>query len=44
MSQKYTENKPEKEFQNKEYEYGFYLNIESDKYPIELNESIPLPQ
>jgi len=37
---KYTEDDLEKELQNKEYEYGFYTDIESETFPIGLNEDI----
>jgi len=37
---KYTEEELEKELQNKEYEYGFYTDIESDTIPIGLSEEV----
>ncbi len=37
---KYTEEELEKELQNKEYEYGFYTDIESDTIPIGLSEDV----
>ncbi len=37
---KYTEEELEKELENKEYEYGFYTDIESDTIPIGLNEDV----
>jgi Fe-S cluster assembly protein SufB len=40
MPKKYTENELEQELQNKEYEYGFYTDIESDKFAIGLDESV----
>ena len=40
MSKKYTENELEKELQNKEYAYGFYTDIESEKFDIGLNEDV----
>ena len=36
----YTEEELKKELETKEYEYGFYTNIESDTFPIGLNEDI----
>ena len=33
---KYTEDDLKIELENKEYEYGFYTNIESDTFPIGL--------
>ncbi|MGM0634663.1 MAG: Fe-S cluster assembly protein SufB [Bacteroidota bacterium] len=36
----YTEQELEKDLQNKEYEYGFYTDIESDTFPVGLNEDI----
>ena len=36
----YTEGDLKKELENKEYEFGFVTNIESDKAPIGLNEDI----
>ncbi|MCF6307658.1 MAG: Fe-S cluster assembly protein SufB [Flavobacteriaceae bacterium] len=37
---KYTEDDLEKELQNKEYEYGFYTDIESETFPVGLNEDV----
>ena len=37
---KYTEDDLKVELENKEYEYGFYTDIESDTFPIGLNEDI----
>ncbi|MES2573371.1 MAG: Fe-S cluster assembly protein SufB [Bacteroidota bacterium] len=37
---KYTEDDLKIELETKEYEYGFYTNIESDTFPIGLNEDI----
>jgi len=37
---KYTEDDLKKELETKEYEYGFYTDIESDTLPIGLNEDI----
>ncbi|GGE08463.1 Fe-S cluster assembly protein SufB [Psychroflexus salis] len=36
----YTEEELEKDLQTKEYEYGFYTDIESDTFPVGLNEDI----
>ena len=36
----YTEEELKKELQNKEYEYGFYTDIESETFPVGLNEDI----
>ena len=36
----YTEEELKKELETKEYEYGFYTDIESDTFPIGLNENI----
>jgi Fe-S cluster assembly protein SufB len=36
----YTEEELKKELENKEYEYGFYTDIDSDTFPIGLNEDI----
>ncbi|HET7360974.1 MAG TPA: Fe-S cluster assembly protein SufB, partial [Salinimicrobium sp.] len=36
----YTENDLKKELGTKEYKYGFYTDIESDTFPIGLNEDI----
>jgi len=40
MPSKYTENELERDLQNKEYEYGFYTDIESEKFPVGLNEEV----
>lgn len=37
---KYTEEQLEKELKNKEYEYGFYTQMESDTIPIGLSEEV----
>ena len=37
---KYTEEQLEKELKDKEYEYGFYTDIKSDKIPIGLSEEV----
>ena len=37
---KYTEDDLKKELETKEYEYGFYTDIESDSLPVGLNEEI----
>lgn len=37
---KYTEDDLKIELENKEYEYGFYTDIESDTFPVGLNEGI----
>jgi len=37
---KYTEDDLKKELETKEYEYGFYTDIESDKFPVGLNEEV----
>lgn len=37
---KYTEDDLKKELETKEYEYGFYTDIESDTFPVGLNEEI----
>ncbi|WP_298954748.1 Fe-S cluster assembly protein SufB [uncultured Nonlabens sp.] len=37
---KYTEEQLEKELQNKEYEYGFYTEMESDTIPVGLSEDV----
>ena len=37
---KYTEDDLKVELESKEYEYGFYTDIESDTFPIGLNEDI----
>ena len=36
----YTEEELKKELETKEYEYGFYTDIESETFPIGLNEKI----
>jgi Fe-S cluster assembly protein SufB len=36
----YTEQELEKELKNKEYEYGFYTEMESDTFPPGLNEDV----
>ncbi len=36
----YTEEELKKELETKEYEYGFVTDIESDTFPIGLNEKI----
>jgi Fe-S cluster assembly protein SufB len=40
MPKKYTENELEQDLKNKEYEYGFYTDIESDKFAIGLDENV----
>ena len=40
MSNKYTEDDLREELETKEYEYGFYTDIESDTFPNGLNEDI----
>ena len=37
---KYTEEDLKVELENKEYEYGFYTNLDSETFPIGLNEAI----
>ncbi len=37
---KYTEDDLKKELETKEYEYGFYTDIEADKFPVCLNEDV----
>jgi len=37
---KFTEDDLKKDLENKEYEYGFYTDIESDKFPVGLNEAV----
>ncbi len=37
---KFTEDDLKKELETKEYEYGFYTDIESDTFPIGLNEEV----
>ncbi len=36
----YTEDDLKKELETKEYEYGFYTDIESDTFPVGLNEDV----
>ncbi len=36
----YTEQELEKDLKNKEYEYGFYTDIESDTFPVGLSEDV----
>ena len=36
----YTEEQLKKELENKEYEYGFYTDIDSETFPKGLNEEI----
>jgi len=36
----YTEEELKKELETKEYEYGFYTDIESDTFPVGLNRDI----
>jgi len=36
----YTEHELEKDLKNKEYEYGFYTDIESDTFPVGLDENV----
>ena len=36
----YTEEELKKELETKEYEYGFYTDIDSDTFPVGLNENI----
>ena len=36
----YTEEELKKELETKEYEYGFYTDIESETFPIGLDENI----
>ena len=38
--EKYTEDDLREELKTKEYEYGFYTDIESDTFPVGLNENI----
>lgn len=40
MASKYTEEELKKELETKEYKYGFYTDIESETFPIGLNEDI----
>ena len=37
---KYTEDDLREELKTKEYEYGFYTDIESETFPVGLNEDI----
>jgi Fe-S cluster assembly protein SufB len=37
---KYTEDDLREELKTKEYEYGFYTDIDSETFPIGLDESI----
>ena len=37
---KYTEEELKKELETKEYEYGFYTDLEAETFPIGLNEDI----
>lgn len=37
---KYTEDDLREELKTKEYEYGFYTDIESDTFPVGLNEDV----
>ena len=37
---KYTEDDLREELKTKEYEYGFYTDIESETFPVGLDESI----
>ena len=36
----YTEDELKKELENKEYEYGFYTDIDSETFPVGLNEDV----
>ena len=36
----YTEDELKKDLKNKEYEFGFTSNIESEKFPVGLNEEV----
>ena len=36
----YTEVELKKELETKEYEYGFYTDIDSETFPVGLNEQI----
>ena len=40
---KFTEDDLKKELETKEYEYGFYTELESDTFPKGLNEAIAEP-
>ena len=37
---KYTEDDLKIELENKEYEYGFYTELDSETFPVGLNEEI----
>ncbi len=37
---KYTEDDLKKQLETNEYEYGFYTDIEADKFPVGLNENV----
>ena len=37
---KYTEDDLREELKTKEYEYGFYTEMDSDTFPVGLNENI----
>ena len=37
---KYTEDDLREELKTKEYEYGFYTDIDSETFPVGLNEAI----
>ena len=36
----YTEEELKKELETKEYEYGFYTEIDSETFPVGLNEEV----
>ena len=36
----YTEDELKKELETKDYEYGFYTDIDSETFPVGLNEDI----
>ena len=36
----YTEEELKKELETKEYEYGFYTDIDSETFPVGLNEDV----
>ena len=36
----YTEDELKKELETKEYEYGFYTDIDSETFPVGLNEDV----
>ncbi|MEC9134766.1 MAG: Fe-S cluster assembly protein SufB, partial [Bacteroidota bacterium] len=38
----YTEEELKKELETKEYEYGFYTDIDSETFPVGLNEEVVL--